>query len=132
MSDLIAFATARRQARASLHGTWLDGGTLEIYDGTMPADADTAPDTQVLLCTVDLPDPAGEATDGVFVGDAIEAAQIGADGSATWARAKDALGDTIGDYAVGTAGSGAAIIIDNAGLVSGALITITSFVITEG
>ena len=39
---------------------------------------------------------------------------------------------TIGDYDVGTVGSGAAVEIDNADLVTGALVSLVSFTQTEG
>lgn len=58
MNDVVAFANARRQSRGELVAAWLDGGTVEAYDGTRPATPDTAITTQKLLVTFQLPDPA--------------------------------------------------------------------------
>lgn len=132
MSDLLTFAAARRQSRANLHGTWLDGGTLEIYDGTRPTDPDTAVTDQVLLAVLDLPDPAGAATGGVFVGELPEQALAMADGTAAWARAYDDVGGVVWDADVGATGSGSAVEMDNVSLVSGAHIAVTAITITEG
>lgn len=132
MSGLLAFATARRQSRAALHGTWLDGGTLEIYSGTRPADPDTAVTDQVLLCAFTLPDPAGAAVDGIFDGEPPDRAMIVADGTAAWARAYDDIDAVIWDADVGSSGSGNAVELDNVSLVSGAYVTVTALTITEG
>ncbi|MDS4020677.1 MAG: hypothetical protein RKR03_09265 [Candidatus Competibacter sp.] len=132
MNDLIRFATARRSARAGLHGAWLDGGTLKVYSAPVPADADTAITSQTLLAAFDLPDPFGDEDDGVLTAATIPAALNLATGTAAWARAFDALGAAIGDYDVGATGSGAAVEMDNLSVVSGSLSAITSFVVTEG
>lgn len=132
MSDPIRFSAARRTARAALHGAWLDGGALSIYTAPVPAGADTAITTQTLLAEFDLPDPFGDAADGVLTADTIAAALNLATGTAAWARARDALGAVVGDYDVGAVGSGEAIEMDNLSVVSGSLSTITSFVVTEG
>lgn len=132
MSDLVGFPDARRQSRASLLGTWLDGGTLGIYDGTRPATNGGAITTQVLLCEFELDDPAGEATDGVWTCDPLPDPGLNlADGTAAWARAVDALGGVVCDLDVGVPGSGAAVILDNASIVTGATTEIVSFTITE-
>lgn len=132
MSDLIRFADARRTARAELHAAWLDGGTLVAYDAPVPADADTALTTQTALVTFDLPDPAGEVTDGVLTVGEIDTALIAASGTAAWMRAYDATDAVVGDYDVGGVGSGAAVEMDNLALVEGGYATVISFVIDEG
>lgn len=132
MSNVIRFSAARRTSRANLHMGWLDGGTLEVYTAPVPANADVAISSQTLLTTHAIPDPAGTVSDGVFTAADFESALNVADGTAAWARAKDSGGVVIGDYDCGAAGSGAAIIIDNLGLVSGSLSTVTSFTIAEG
>lgn len=131
MSDLLAFAVARRQARANLHLTWLDGGTLEIYSGTRPATPDTAITDQVLLCTFTLADPAGSATDGVFTGTLPDPALVLEDGDATWARAKDDQDGTVWDADVGTTGSGAVVELNSASLVAGGYVTLTAISVEE-
>jgi hypothetical protein len=132
MSDLLAFPTARRQSRASLLGTWMDGGTLRIYDGTQPASPDDAVTTQVLLAEFTLPDPAGTATDGVFGGELPDAALIAASGTASWGRCLDDLGATVWDGMVGATGSGAAIEVDSVSFLAGAYAAVTAITITEG
>jgi hypothetical protein len=132
MSDLIRFADARRQSRATLHASWLEGGTLVFYDAPVPTQADDALTTQTALVVFDLPDPIGDVTDGVLTVAAIAATLIGESGTVAWARAYDATDAVIGDYDVGGIGSGAAIEVDNLSLVQGGLATITSFVVDEG
>lgn len=134
MSDLIRFSSARRTARAHLHAGWLEAGSLVIYDAgsDVPEDADTAITDQLPLVTFDLPDPAGDVTDGVLTAEAIAAALIGATGTAAFARAYDTSGVVVGDYDVGVVGSDAAVWLDNLSLVEGAYATVVSFVVTEG
>lgn len=132
MSDLIRFAVARRTARASLHGAWLDGGTLTLYDGPEPATADTALTAQTALATFALPDPCGTATDGVLTVGAIAAVMVAATGTPAFARARSAYDSVVGDYSVGGVGSGQAVELDNLSLVEGGYATVVSFVVTEG
>ena len=132
MSDVIRFAAARRTARGSQHAGWLDGGTLHAYDAPVPTDGDTALTTQTLLAVYSLPSPAGTVTDGVFTAGSIAAATNLANGTVAFVRAYDASDVEIGDYDVGTVGSGEAVEIDNLSFVAGSLSTITSFTVTEG
>jgi hypothetical protein len=133
MSDLVSFAGASRQSRASLLGTWLDGGTIDLYDAPRAADPDTAIETQILLCAIALDDPAGAAEDGVWTADPLPGqALILASGTPAWARVRDANGDVVADIDVGASGSGAALELDNLSLVAGAYLTPTSLTIVEG
>lgn len=134
MSDLIRFSSARRTARANLHAGWLAGGTLVIYDAGsgVSEDADTAITDQTALVTFDLPDPAGDVSDGVLTAETLAAALIDATGTAAFARAYDSEGGVIGDYDVDGVGSGAAIELDNLSLVEGAYATVVSFILVEG
>lgn len=132
--NLIRFSSARRTARANLHASWLAGGTLVIFDAGsgVPEDADTAITDQTVLVAFDMPDPAGDVSDGVFTAATLAAALIDATGTAAFARAYDSEGGGIGDSDVGAVGSGAAIELDNLSLVEGAYATVISFVVTEG
>lgn len=134
MSDVIRFSAARRTSRAELHASWLDGGTLVIYDAGsgVPTDAGEAISDQTALVTFDLPNPIGDVTDGVLTGDAIDAALIAASGTPAFARAYDSLDVAIADYDVGLSESGEAVELDNLSLVEGAYATVTSFAVTEG
>jgi hypothetical protein len=132
MSDLVAFASARRQIRAVQHSIWLNGGKLRLYTSARPASPDTAVGAQVKLCEFELPDPSGVAEDGVWTGAIPAPAMILAAGSPVWGRYLDSVGAVVSDADVGVAGSGAAIIVENASFVQGALAAITSQVIAEG
>lgn len=132
MSDVIALADARRDARANLTLSWLEGGALRVYSAPVPETPDTAIDTQTLLVEFPLPDPFGTVEDGVLTAETIAPAMIAAEGTAAWARAVDAAGEIVADFSVGLTDSGEAVEIDNLSLVSGAIVTVTSFVYAEG
>lgn len=132
MSTDLSLTTARKSARANLLIGWLDGGTLAVYNGLPPATADTAIDTQEKLVEFILPDPAGTVENGVFtLATGTPPGMILTDGTPTWARAYDAEGVEVGDFSVGAVGSGAAIIIDNANLIEGALVSLLPLTISE-
>lgn len=131
MSNVLGFAVARRTSRGELLAGWLDGGEIRIYDGTRPADADTAITTQNLLVTFECADPSGTVAGGVFIGTNPAAAMIATSGTAAWARVVDAAAGTICDADVGVTGSGAVVELDNLSLVESGYCTITSFVLTE-
>lgn len=133
-TDVIGFSTARKTTRAGLINTWLDTGTLKLYDGSRPASADTAVSTQTLLATFTMKSPAGTVTNGVFTATAPDPALVISTGTKTaaWARAADSSAVTIGDFDVGLAGSGAALILDNLSLTEGGLVALLSFTLTEG
>lgn len=131
MSNVMGFATARKTSRAELVLSWLDGGEVRIYDGTRPTNADTAIGSQELLITLELDDPAGTVTNGVFTAAAIAQTLITTAGTAAWARVVDSTGATIFDADVGLEDSGDLIEIDNVSLVEGAYCTVISFTLTE-
>lgn len=131
MSNVIGFATARKTARGELVAGWLDGGEVRIYDGTRPANADTAIGSQVRLATLEMADPAGTVTNGVFTAAAMADALIAETGTAAWARVVDSTAATIFDVDVGGVGSGAFIELDNLSLIEGAYCTVVSFLFTE-
>lgn len=131
-SNIIRLATPRRTSRAALFGTWLNGGSIELYDGEVPEDGDEALGAQVLLATFELPESNGDTEDGVWtVAAGTPAALIQATGTPEFARAYDSLGGEIGDFDVGDPNSDAAIKIDNLNLVEGALVSLVSLGITE-
>ena len=131
MSNVMGFSTARKASRAELVLSWLDGGEVRIYDGIRPANADTAISTQNLLIALELDDPAGTVTNGVFTATAIDQTLVTAAGTAAWARVVDSSEATVFDADVGTEGGGALIEIDNVSLVEGAYCTVVSFTLTE-
>lgn len=112
-----------------------DGGTLEIYDGTQPANADTAVTTQNLLGTYTFDATAFGAAAGSAGSPAVATAAAITGGnaiytaSATWARAKSVTPTVIQDFSVSTAG--ADIDMTSVLFTSGiAMPTITSFTLT--
>ena len=98
MSDnALRFATARRQSRAQLFASWLDGGQLEAYTAPVPDHAGIAITTQTRMAVFTLPNPVGEVADGVITGDAIAPAVALAGGDVAFVRAVDAAGNAIAD-----------------------------------
>ncbi|HSA48251.1 MAG TPA: hypothetical protein P5552_17395 [Candidatus Competibacteraceae bacterium] len=131
MSNVLGFATPRKTSRGELLATWLAAGEIRVYDGTRPADADTAVSTQTLLVTFEMANPAGTVTNSVFTGTNPAAAMIAESGTSAWARVVDSSAGTIFDADVGVTGSGSVIEVDKVTLVSGGYCTITSFMLTE-
>lgn len=132
MSNVLGFATARKTSRGNLLAGWLDGGEVRIYDGTRPADADTAITTQTLLVTFAIPDPSGSVSNGIFTGNSIAAAMVAETDTAAWARIVDTNGVTVCDVDVGMGGSGDFIELDSVSLVEGGYCSVVSFSISEG
>ena len=97
-----AAANAEANALASL----ANGGTLCIYDGAQPADANTAVTTQNLLAELTLGNPAfSSAAGGIITATAITAdSDANLTGSASWFRVKTSGGATLWDGSVGVSG----------------------------
>lgn len=131
MSNLLGFATARRQSRGELLAGWLAGGEARVYDGTRATTADTAIGAQVRLVTFDLADPVGTMTGGVLTASAIAPAMVANSGTAAWVRMVDSAGATIFDADVGASGSGAFLELDNVTLNQGGYCSVVSFTFTE-
>lgn len=106
-------------------------GTIKIYDGAQPANANTAISTQTLLAQLTFADPAfgatntsGVATAGTIVDDS----SADATGTASWARIEDSNSNTIFDCDVGT--SGATINLNTVSLTIGGVVSVTAFTLT--
>jgi hypothetical protein len=90
-------------------GAGFNLGTLEIYDGTQPANADDAITTQNLLGTYTFAATGFGAAAGTAGNPAVATAGTITGGnavytaSATWARAKKSGGTVIQDFSVATA-----------------------------
>jgi hypothetical protein len=106
-------------------------GTIKIYDGTIPTDADTALGAQVLLATLTFSATAfGAASNGVATASAITSdSAADATGTATWARIANGAGTTQLDVTVGT--SGEDINFNTAAFVTGATVAITALTYTQ-
>lgn len=110
----------------------LDNGYLRIYDGSQPANADTAVTTQTLLAELRWNATAfGAASNGVAVANSITAdASADATGTATWFRALKSDGTTaVFDGSVGTAS--ADLILNSTGITAGANVAVTAFTYNE-
>lgn len=105
-------------------------GTIKIYTGTIPTDADTAVGAQTLLATLTFSATAfGSASNGVATASAITSdTSADATGTATWARIANGSGTTIMDVTVGT--SGEDINFNTVSFVSGATVAITALTVT--
>jgi len=105
-------------------------GTLKIYTGTQPTSANDAPSGS-LLVTITLPTPAfGGASNGVASKSGTWSDNAGADGEGGWFRLAD-NGDTARiDGSVTDTGSGGDLQLDDATIVNGGTVTISTFTIT--
>jgi hypothetical protein len=132
MNEYVSLTLARRQVRAEQHAGWLAGGKLRLYTTPRPATSETAITTQTLLCEFDTADPFGTVTNAIMTGSIPAPAMIAANGTPVWGRYVDSEGVTVSDADVGLTGSSAAIIVENANFVQGALAALMSQVIEEG
>lgn len=107
-------------------------GFLRIYDGTPPANADTALSGNTLLAECDLSATAfGAASSGVLTANSITAeASAPASGTATFFRLVTSGGTAIVQGTVST--SGADLNLSTTSITAGDTVSITSFTITEG
>jgi hypothetical protein len=115
-------------AEADALSDLLDSGYLRIYDGTQPANADTAVSTQTLLAELRFNATAApSASNGVLTFNAITAdSSANATGTATWFRALKSDGTTVlMDGTVGT--SGANLNLTSTSITTGTQVSVTSF-----
>lgn len=122
----MAYATVNAEADAM--SDLLDNGYLRIYDGSQPANADTAISTQVLLAELRFNATAAPAaSNGVLTFNAITAEDSAlATGTATWFRALKSDGTTVVmDGSVGT--SGANLNLSSVAITTGSSVAITAF-----
>lgn len=126
-----AAASAAADAVVDRIDAGVAAGTIKVYTGTIPTDADTAVGAQVLLATLTFSDPAfGNAANGVATASAITSdTSADATGTAAWARIADSNGLTVMDVTVGTAGED--INFNTVSFVAGATVAITSLTYTQ-
>lgn len=100
-------ATGSRNAEADAWAGQMDGGSIDIYDGTIPTDPQTAIGSQNLLISFDLAATAfGSAAAGVATANTTTVQTITATGTAAWARLFKSDGTTVvADVTVGTTGT---------------------------
>ena len=105
-------------------------GSISMYDGTIPTNANTAVSTQTLLATMTFSaDAFGDAAAGVSTAAAITGdSSVDADGTCTWARIKDGGGNTIFDCDAATAS--AIIILNAVAFITGGTVDCDSMTLT--
>lgn len=108
----------------------LNSGTMHIYNGTQPANANTAVTSQTLLVTVTFGATAfAAAAGGVALANSITSGTAVASGTATWFRCFESNGTTVVlDGSVGT--SGCDLNLTTTTISSGGTVGITSFTLT--
>ena len=107
-------------------------GTLRIYDGTPPADADTALSGNTLLAQLTMSATSAlAASGGVWTADTITA-DSSADntGTASFFRALDSDANVVLQGTVGT--SGADLNLNSVSITAGDNVAVSSWTITEG
>src|SRR5574343_190812 len=123
-------STARKNATLDLNFDLLNSGKIRIYDGSRPAGPDTAITSQVLLAELTFGATAfAAASSGSKTANAITAATIAADGTATWGRLVTSGGTALYDFSVSTSGADANF--NAVAFVTGAEASISSFVVSH-
>lgn len=108
----------------------LNSGTVKLYTGTRPANADTALSGNTLLGTLTLNATAfAAASSGTATANAISDITTVAAGTATWARVATSGGTVKFDVNVGTSGSD--INMSAVVLGSGDTVHVVSFTLTQ-
>jgi hypothetical protein len=131
MAAVPKFSNTCVNAEADAVGAALDNGYIRIYDGSQPANADTALSGQQLLAELRFgADAFPSAVAGVLTANAITS-DSSADntGTAAWARILASNGTTVWfDGSVGTASAN--VILNTTSVVAGAVVSCSSLTFT--
>lgn len=107
------------------------GGTIKIYNGTIPTNADTAVGTQVLLGTLTFSTECGTVSaKSLTMASITQDSSADATGTATWARIADSDGATVMDIDCSITGGTGALQLNTTNIVQNGPILVTSFVIS--
>lgn len=131
MANNLKLSSTAVNAEADALSDLLDNGYLRIYDGSQPANANTAITSQVLLAELRFNATAAPAASGgVLTMNAItQDSSANATGTATWFRALKSDGSTVVfDGSVST--SGADLNLGSTSITSGASVAVTSMTFT--
>lgn len=132
------FADATTNAGLNALAATANGGTLNIYSGSQPTDANTATSGQTLLVTLTFSGTAfgngvasGSAGSKVCTAtaNAITAGTAGNTGTAAWFRILTSGSGVCIDGSVGTAGCD--LNLSSTAISTGAIVSISSFTITQ-
>jgi hypothetical protein len=118
-------------AEANVVGDALNSGYIRVYDGSQPANANTAVGAQTLLAEMRFAaDAFGAASNGTITANAIASdSSANATGTATWARILASDGTTVWmDGSVGT--SDANVVLATTSIVAGAVVSCSALTIT--
>ena len=133
MANNLKYSASLKNARLDQITTKIGtSGLLRIYDGSQPANPDTAVTSQTKLAelTCNASAFAASASGGVLTANAISSANAVASGTASWFRLCKSDGTAVIDGTVGT--SGTDLIIDNTSINSGQQVSASSLTITSG
>ena len=127
MSNIANLSDTAANAEANALAPLLNGGFIELYTGVQPANANTPLSGNTLLATLTFGNPAfGAAAAGVITANAIASGTAAATGTATFGRLYKSDGTTVVmDVTVGTSGAG--INLNTTSIVTGGLVSVTSF-----
>ena len=130
LTDALRNAMADRISAAVDAGAGL--GTIKLYSGTQPLDADDSLSSNTLLATLTFSDPsAPAASGGVLTFSAITPdALVDATDEVTWARVEDSDGNNVLDVNVTVTGGGGLVEINTVNLVAGGSVSVTNFTLT--
>lgn len=131
MANNLKLSITAVNAEADAVSDLLDNGYLRIYDGTQPANANTAITTQVLLAELRFNATAAPAASGgvLTMNSITQDSSADNTGTATWFRALKSDGSTVVfDGSVST--SGANLNLGSTSITSGASVAVTSMAFT--
>ncbi len=123
---------ARRNEMLDAMRDDFNSGSLRIYSGVRPTDADTALSGNTLLATLTFGATAfAAASSGAIVANAITGGTAGNTGTAAFARCFKSDGTTaICDLSVSASGGGGELIMSTTAVVTGVAVTASSLTIT--
>jgi len=127
VSTVANLSDAAANAEATALGLLCNSGTINLYSGAQPANANTALSGNTLLATLTFASSAFNAPNaGVITADLIASAVAVATGTATFARLLKSDGTTvIMDVTVGTTNAG--LTLNTTAIVQGATVSISAF-----
>lgn len=131
MANNLKISSTAVNAQADALSDLLDNGYLRIYDGTQPANANTAITTQVLLAELRFNATAAPAASGgvLTMNSITQDSSADNTGTATWFRALKSDGSTVVfDGSAGT--SGCDLNLGSTSITSGASVAVTSMTFT--
>lgn len=127
MSTKANLSDTSANAEANALAPLLNSGTIQLYSGTKPANANTALSGNTLLATMTFGATAfGAAAAGVITANTITSGTAAATATATFARLFESNGTTVVmDLDVATSGAG--LNLNTTSIVSGATVSCSSF-----